>query len=56
MVRVKEDGKVYETPADAEGLYSFYDLPSGQYEFAPDLPSGTTLSWFIGSDRPADPF
>ena len=52
LVRVKEDGKVYETRADADGLYSFYDLPSGQYQFAPDLPSGTTLSWFIGSDKP----
>ncbi len=56
MVRVKEDGKVYETRADAEGLYSFYDLPPGQHEFAPDLPSGTILSWFIGSNKPAVPF
>ncbi len=51
VVRVKVDGVVYETRADAEGLYSFYDLPSGKYEFLPDLPPATTLSWFIGSDR-----
>jgi hypothetical protein len=56
MVRVKEDGKLYETKADAEGLYAFYNLPSGPYEFAPDLPPNTTLSWFIGSDRPQVPF
>jgi hypothetical protein len=34
----------------------FYGLPSGKYEFAPDLPLGTTLSWFIGSDKPPIPF
>jgi len=56
VIRVKTDGTVYETRADAEGLYSFYDLPSGKYEFAPDLPPGTTLSWYIGSDRPLGSF
>lgn len=50
-VRVKADGRIYETRADTEGLYEFYDLPSGQYEFAPDLPPGTTLSWYIGNDE-----
>jgi hypothetical protein len=49
LVRVKEDGKVYETRADADGLYSFYDLPPGQYQFAPDLPSGTTLLGSLGA-------
>jgi hypothetical protein len=56
LVRVKAEGKVYETWADSEGLYAFYDLPSGQYEFAPDLPPGTTLSWYIGSARPESSF
>lgn len=56
LVRVKAGERVYETQADADGLYAFYGLPSGQYEFAPDLPLGTTLSWFIGSDKPPIPF
>jgi hypothetical protein len=56
LVRVKADGKAYETRADSEGLYAFYDLPSGRYEFAPDLPPGATLSWYIGSDKPLMPF
>jgi hypothetical protein len=56
LMRVKADGRVYETQSDARGLYAFYNLPSGKYEFAPDLPPGTTLSWFIGSDKPAIPF
>jgi hypothetical protein len=55
-VRVKSDGTVYETRADGYGLYEFYNLPSGKYEFAPDLPPGTTLSWFIDSDAPQTPF
>lgn len=55
-VRVKADGRVYETRADVAGLYEFYNLPSGKYELGPELPPGTTLSWFIGSDRPQVPF
>jgi hypothetical protein len=55
QVRVKADGKVYETQADNEGFYAFYSLPSGKYEFAPDLPPATMLSWFIGSERPLAP-
>src|ERR1022692_3401467 len=31
-------------------------LPSERYEYAPDLAQGTTLSWYIGSDRPQVPF
>ena len=54
-VRVKSDGKVYETQADSEGLYAFYGLPSGKYEFTPDIPPGTKLSWYIGSDDPVRP-
>jgi hypothetical protein len=53
---VKADGSAYDTRADAGGFYAFYDLPSGRYEFAPDLPPGITLSWFIGSDKPQIPF
>jgi len=52
LVRVKTGERVFETQADADGVYAFYGLPSGRYEFAPDLPLGTTLSWFIGSDKP----
>jgi hypothetical protein len=55
-VRVKGDGKVYESWSDGGGRFTFYDLPSGRYEFAPDLPAGTALSWFIGSDRPLEAF
>ena len=55
LVRLKAGQRVYEARADADGLYAFYGLPSGKYEFAPDLPSGTSLSWFIGSDKPAVP-
>jgi hypothetical protein len=51
LVRVKTGGKVYQTKADANGLYAFYKVPSGKYELAPDLPSGTTLAWY-GSDSP----
>jgi len=56
LVRVKSDGRVYETRADADGLYEFYNLPPGKYEFAPDLPPDTILSWFIDSDAPQPPF
>jgi hypothetical protein len=52
LVRVKANGRTYKTRSDADGLYAFYDLPSGRYDFAPDLPRGTTLSWFIDSDKP----
>jgi hypothetical protein len=51
-VRVKADGKVYETRADTQGLYEFYNLPSGRYEFDPELPPGAALAWYLGSDRP----
>ncbi len=56
LVRVKSVRRTYEAQADTEGLYAFYALPSGKYEFAPDLPAGATLSWFIGSDKPLAPF
>jgi hypothetical protein len=56
LVRVNVSGKAYETRADTEGVYAFYNLPPGKYKFAPDLPPGTTLSWFIGSDKPLVPF
>lgn len=55
VVRVKANGRAYETQADTERLYAFYSLPSGKYEFIPDLTSGTTLSWYIGSDEPQPP-
>jgi hypothetical protein len=41
LVRVRSEARSYETHANAEGLYAFYDLPGGRYEFAPDLPQGT---------------
>jgi hypothetical protein len=47
---------MYETLSDGDALYAFYNLPSGRYEFSPDLPEGTTLSWYIGSDDPLTPF
>lgn len=56
LVRVKSGGGSYETQADTQGLYAFYGLPSERYEYAPDLAQGTTLSWYIGSDRPQVPF
>jgi hypothetical protein len=55
-VRVMTDAAVYETLSNAEGYYEFYDLPSGQYQFAPELPPGTTLAGSIGSDEPLLPF
>jgi hypothetical protein len=55
LIRVKADGRVYQTQADNEGFYAFYSLPPGKYEFAPDLPPATMPSWFIGSDRPLTP-
>ena len=33
LIRVKADGRVYETQSDPNGL-SFFNLPSGKYEFA----------------------
>jgi len=56
LVRVKVGGRAYETLTDAEGIYELYNLPAGRYEFTPDLPPGTTLSWFIGSDKPLASF
>ena len=58
LVRVKSDRGSYETQADAVGVYVFYGLPAGRYEFAPDLPKpeGTTVSWGIGTDTPPGPF
>jgi hypothetical protein len=56
LVRAKTGNTEYQTQSGADGLYAFYDLPSGKYTFAPDLPSGTTLSWFIGSDDPPASF
>ena len=55
-IRVTAERKTYETWSNVAGLYAFYDLPPGKYRFAPDLPPGTQLSWFIGSDRPPVPF
>lgn len=56
VVRVGSEHGSRETRADAHGLYAFYDLPGGTYQFAPDLPAGTRLSWYIGSDKPQTPF
>lgn len=56
LIRVRREGTSYETLADAEGLYEFYGLPPGRYEFVPELPQGTTLSFYIGSDGPQIPF
>jgi hypothetical protein len=43
IVRLKaENAKTLEAITDAEGVYSFYGLPSGRFEFSADLPPGTT--------------
>jgi hypothetical protein len=55
-IRIKGGNGVYETWSDAEGLYEIYNVPPGKYEFDPELPFGTTLSWFIESDKPLAPF
>jgi hypothetical protein len=55
-VRLKANGQSYSTVSDSDGIYEFYGLPAGRYEFAPDLQPGMTLSWFIDSDRPRQPF
>jgi len=53
-IRVKANGKVYETRADADGIYEFYDLPSGHYEFDPALPPDTTASWYLQRELTPD--
>ena len=56
-MRVRSRGKSFETVADSDGAFAFYDLPRGTYEFDPDLPPGTTLYWYIGGEkhlRPVD--
>lgn len=55
VVRLKSEAGSHEAQADVDGYYAFHGLPAGRYEFAPDLPPGTTLSWFIGSNRPLLP-
>ena len=55
LVRVKADGQVFEARADSDGLYEFHNLPTGRYEFVPELPQGATVSWYIGSDEPLPP-
>ena len=37
LVRVTSGGSVYDTRADTECVYEFCGLPSGNYEFAPEL-------------------
>ena len=55
-IRMKANGNAYETLSDSAGLYAFYGLPGGQYELAPELPPGTTLSSpSINSDAPLQP-
>jgi hypothetical protein len=56
LIRVKGGGRAYETWSDDQGLYELYDVPLGKYDFDPDLPFGTTLSWFIGSDKLLESF
>ncbi len=56
LLRVKARGKVYQTLTDSQGLYAFYNLPSGKYEFVPELPPGTSLSWYMGSDEAVSRF
>jgi hypothetical protein len=39
--------KVFETVADSNGSYAFFDLPAGTYKFDPVLPRG----WTTGLDQ-----
>lgn len=52
LVRVRAGEQVYETRSDSDGLFEFYALPAGRYQFAPDLPPGTALDSDYGSDAP----
>lgn len=56
LVRLRGQERVYETRSDPEGLFAFYDLPQGEYEFAPELPPGTVLARYLGSGEPPGPF
>lgn len=56
LIRVRSRGRTFETKSDADGLFAFYGLPSGEYEFAPDLPPHTTFSRYIESEAPPDRF
>lgn len=56
LIRVRSASRSREIRADAEGVYAFYDLPRGKYQFDADLPPGTKISWYIGSERPEAPF
>jgi hypothetical protein len=46
---------VYEARSDADGLYEFYNLPSGKYELAPELPPNKTFSRYMRGDKPHPP-
>ncbi len=52
LVRVRAGEQVYETRSDSDGLFEFYALPAGKYQFAPDLPPGMALDSDFGSDGP----
>jgi len=39
-VLIRQDGKVWETFVDSNGIYEIYDLPAGEYEVEPELPDG----------------
>ena len=56
IVRVNNSQQTFQTQSDEQGSFQFYGLPSGKYSFAPDLPAGTQLSWYINSDNPLVPF
>ena len=58
LVRVKAltDGAMFDTRSDTIGRYEFYGLPTGRYQFAPELPPGTIMAEYVGSDGPPIPF
>ena len=42
-LRVKWGNSVHRAVSDSEGIYAFYDLPSGRHAIAADLPRGLSL-------------
>jgi hypothetical protein len=52
VVRVRSGEDSFETVADADGVYAFYDLPRGKYDYAAELPQGMVLTGYVGTEEP----
>lgn len=43
-VRIKGNGKTYETITNEDGVFEIYDLPAGIYSIFPEIPKGWKIS------------